>query len=352
MKNGFVFQPRNPLLKLHIHRWAEKHRVSLGLAMAAQRLAVIAEPFHFIAHELRSRRVDARLPQRASAHEWLRMYRKHHEVWRQLSDLFPGPLGHDSQSLETLATDRALRRFIRDHPDEVKAWGDSVDKRRFWVWFRRAYRHAWRDYLGHLREAKELIDETDDGAGFDQMVAGSPALHFFLAVHLPCIVEYEMLPIALLRRARTGDERAIEQLLRLDDMAIDDPFIKQWRDHGTGEERRRKVELVAQWIRQGVGGQLSIQGVKQSLAGLIALFAMGMPKATDLRRVYTVKLDSGGIRELFNAVARDRGEGYGALQEDRDLFDLEANSWRQAVSKKKRAWLGGLPSSVRKTLLE
>ena len=65
----------------------------------------------------------------------------------------------------------------------------------------------------------------------------SAEVHYYFRVVLPCICVYRKFPIAILRKARTGDLKAIEQLIRLDRMGRmgrDDKVIARWIDGPVG----------------------------------------------------------------------------------------------------------------------
>lgn len=353
MRAGFIFDKQNPLLKLHVNAWAEKYNPSVGFAIYAQQLAVMAEPVHFMAHVLRQRKINHALPERPPAEQWLRLYRSHAQIWIKIGDAVPTIWGDGESSLRLADESRRLGRRAKQHPEEIKAWTAKVGQKRLTRLIWRTARLGRRLYLDHLRGIYEMITGDQPGdQDFGEVIATTPEIQFFLEATLPCVVEYEMLPIALLRRARAGDEKSIERLVRIDHTVLDDKYVKRWRDSGLGDERRRKIDLIALWMREGVGGQLSMQGVKESIAGWIAVMASRMTTTWSWKGLHKIRIHSGEILELFNAVARDRGKPFGAMGVDEDLFYLEPESWRQAVSKKKKAWLSGLPAGMRQTSAE
>jgi len=349
---GFIFDKRNPLMKLHVNGWVERHKLSVALAGIVIQLAAIAEPLHFIAHSLRNGTAGKLFPPRPPSKVWRRLYRSHKEILGALGDASPTQYGDGKSILSLLDFIRAAKRWAKESPDELNAWSSSVEPRMWLIFLKRAFREAKKFHIYNLREYRDLIrEESDKGSKIEQLLREKPEIYFFLLVILPCMCEYETLPLSLIRKARRGEEKAIEQLVRLDDSMVAEPFIQRWRDAGTGQERREKVEWLAGWMREGIGGQLTLSSVKQSMAGLIALMVSLNPVAFSPRGRHIVKISSSDIRDLFNAVARDRGTSFGAGRVDEDLYHISDESWRQAVSKRKQAWHASVPKYVSKTFV-
>jgi hypothetical protein len=342
---------RSKVLECAIHQWAVDRGLSFMHATAVHQLAVMSEPVYQILEWLRDRRGDRHLPPRPPVKDWLKLYRGHRRLWRVAGDLWPGPYG-DGQGSQALASAwRDMSRLARRDRKEFAGWLSAAEPGRWKTLWHRRRRKALREYRDHLREVRAFLKGEPTGdeesAEFGRQIRCRPELHFMLTVTMPCIIEYGLLPVELLRRARSGDERAIERAIRLDPTTADDLRVAAWRNGGDGAERRRRVDLVALWTREGVGGKFSVEQAKVVFAGLVAAVSEVLGFVFKGGKLVRVRLTSNDIWELFGAVAQDRGKGFGAAQADADLAQLyEPESWKTLVSRKKRAWQRNLPVTV------
>ncbi len=64
-----------------------------------------------------------------------------------------------------------------------------------------------------------------------------------------------------------------------------------------------------------------------------------------------VPLTARQIRKLFDDVAKDSGSAEGPLLCDPDLADLNDESWKKAIQRRRKGWVDGIPWGVDKSLL-
>lgn len=151
-----------------------------------------------------------------------------------------------------------------------------------------------RTILGNVEAAWEC-ECAEDEALFDRLFA-SAAGQYWLCVWLPCVMYYRTYPPLLLRRAREGDDDALDRLLRLDESVVADPgILRRWHEimhNGSGAERRRMLTAIAGRPK----GRLDRKAMRLGLSGLISQFAIG----------FGCRVTAPEIKALFDAVERVR----------------------------------------------
>jgi hypothetical protein len=146
-----------------------------------------------------------------------------------------------------------------------------------------------------------------------------------------------------MRRARQGDDTAIESLIRLDGNAIDDPKIRSWRRDGTGSVREGRQRLVGQSLEEGITGKWNKKRFKQMVGGLISFYAEGLAVRYNSTWTETekYKLTAPQIEELFHAVARDRGIATSAGK-DPDIAGCSDEAWAKGIARYRKIWKTGM----------
>jgi len=149
-----------------------------------------------------------------------------------------------------------------------------------------------------------------------------PEMLFFTKVFTPCFVIYGELPGFLMRKARLGDIVALDKLLRIDKTAINDPIIGEQFHLASLDKDKTKFQTMVRALEGSMQGKASSQKVKSIIAGFISVFSESLGH----------RLNSTDIRELFNAVAVDRG--YDELI-DHDLPDSD-EALSQAILRERK----------------
>ena len=334
--------------KLRIHRWAEHRRVSLLTAQLAQGIAVSAEMVYELMAMLRGGQVDSQMPPRPPAAQWLGMYDDREQVFLAACDAMPGMIGSGDDVRELLHGSRALSTQAKNDPAAIKTELESINPQRLMRRVRAAQRLEQRGYRHHLICLQELMDDEDaenDAQDFGEALATSPELCFFFRVTLPCVVIHRRFPVQLLRKAKQGDIKAIEALVRVDDLAAHHPIIEAWASQQPGNVRQERLRQLRHWAEQGLDhGQFSRKQVKQLLAGLIAAQCEQMGMVIDFSTGQTTqgKLTARDICDLFNAVAQDRaGRTLGVV--DEDLAEDQIESFSRRIRPYKQLWRNILP---------
>ena len=167
---------------------------------------------------------------------------------------------------------------------------------------------ACKTYKEHLRYLEShFAARDDDNRDMDDLFTRHPELQFCLSVVMPSLVEHEMLPGEMIKRARAHDPTAIENLLRMDPSTSSAPDIAAWIYGGAGAVRGGRVAMAATWMKDGSKGKFGLPGIKQSAAALISVLSEGINFAWDGPWLVKLRpLTARQIRELFDAVAKDR----------------------------------------------
>ena len=201
--------PGDKLRAMRLHRWAERHRLSVGMATMAQQLAVGAEWAYQVMSWLRDREIDRLLPQRPVPAEWLRLYRGGWRVLFAVADRVPQVWGNSQNVEETLRVAGRIRRAVLHEPQEVEAFLRAVGNCRLALGWRKAMLAYWRN-LGVLYE--DLGPRERKDTAFGDLMATCPELQFFLLVTLRCFIEYEESPDDLMKQARAPEHPACAAL--------------------------------------------------------------------------------------------------------------------------------------------
>jgi hypothetical protein len=326
---------------LEIERWAFDNNINLGMAQLAQEAVVLAKPLYDLSIELQSGRLKAKFPEEPPQDKWLRFYRRHRVLWRTLGNKVTG-WNFGSQLVEDHA---ALRIVIRER-EQIKKEIARADRKKLRKEIEKQFKAYWRAYQSRVREWRDELasNESELRSDLQSQLRKTPELQFALGVIIPCVVRFRTTPVHLMRRARKGNASAIENLIRLDENTSDDPRIKAWLRSGKGDVRAGRREMKGQWIQEGLAGKISRTRMKQIVAGLISYCAESL--AIRLNENWTqakkYKLTAPKIKELFDAVARDRGIAEPLSGKDRDIADCSLQAWAKAVERYRKMWRDGM----------
>lgn len=246
--------------------------------------------------------------------DWLLFYRKHRKlgIWsaaKSLASLGIKPPNYNSNSIEksTVKSDPKSELFYKES-------NNFFNPREFDEFM----------YEFTLEMYEEEIKEDTSFENFTPRIPETfrePEYLFFLKVVTPCYLVYGEFPAILLRKARRGDIKALDKILRVDKFAISDPFIIQ-QFNLASQKDKSKFEVMSNALRGSIQGKVSRQKIKSIIAAIISL--------TSER--FGHRFTSTDIKELFDAVAVDRG-----LDEliDPDLPD-SPEAFSQAILRERR----------------
>ncbi len=272
-----VCKVRGSPFKLRVHRWAERAKAGIVSVMLAQRIAAMGDMVIDWMGQLRDGTADERIPAGPDRAILEMLYTDHRRLTAAVADKFPDLFGPGEQVQAMLDESRKLSTLTRIDPSNASQWtleafGGLKRLRRL---LNSGFRLARRMYMGHLKElCREFAGmdlSEEQAADFERKLRESVELHFYFRVVLVSIAEYQTTPTKLLQRARRGDLKSMERLMRVDANAIRLPDIENWERSLEGETRTMWMKQMRRWSEEGLNhGQFKRSSVKVMLGGLIS----------------------------------------------------------------------------------
>lgn len=156
---------------------------------------------------------------------------------------------------------------------------------------------------------------------------------FLCKVVLPCLLLYGLHPCKLLRRARLGDLKALEQLIRLDKLALGDPGIIRQAQRLLHRNKYKYETVIARAVNGVPKFPHSRKQARYLLAGFISLLSEG----------FRHKLEESDIRGLFDAIAYDKSGGKTVI--DTVLPD-SPETFSKAIQRARAFWKSVFPDKT------
>lgn len=222
---------------------------------------------------------------------------------------------------------------IRDQVDTFIAQPNISD----WLMFYRQHRSVL-ELLGNLftlSGMKELSTASATGNDPDlsptdrrqlMNLYTQPLTLFFLKVWAPCGIYYKATPIHLLRQARLGKISAFEKLLRIDNSIIYDKKLSEIFHQLKAKNNKKDYRKLLLAFHKPVKGKSDPKHIKTLASAAISLASESLGG----------RLTEPQIRQLFDAIARDRGQGL----QDEDIPEAPetfAQGIRRETKKMKKA---------------
>lgn len=147
---------------------------------------------------------------------------------------------------------------------------------------------------------------------------------FMMKIAMPCWLLFQKHYGFLYRNARLGSLDALDMLLRLDKMQIQNPLITKWIHFYSQKKNKRDFERVVDSVKNPPRSKISLKKVKYNLAGFISVFS----------ELLNHRISAPEIQNLFDAVAIDFG--HDELR-DQDLQD-SPEAFAKAVQRERAFW--------------
>lgn len=324
---------------LALEKWAEG-KPPLWV-MVAHQIAIGAEACYEACVLARSRGPvgGAAMP---GVDQWYRLFRRHRRVMAvALKALLPdGPERALSEELGGVAQGIGAMRGVK--PEEMRAEMEKTlqgDREKL---LREVQAYGEGLYRLHLESIRREIAEGKEGSIPEIKPEAVPEVLFFLRVTFPCWIAYGRPVGRLLREARSGQNlQAVEDLLRLDKAAIEDPRVRQYFHAAVNEGRPGVVQRLNTALAGEPLRRLTLPKVKVSLAALVyRIFADADSMLRAAGRAMgmagmNMKLTAPEVRRLFDAVARD----YKGELRDEDLPAVD-HTFYMALKRELPFWPG------------
>jgi len=320
------FMKTNTFETKNIQEWAkDKNPIFASIALI---IAVSAEDWLELFETVKAgKRIEGYIPL-PPINEWLNLYRNHRRVRRCL--------------MSTLRNDESMARLIdfyehilhghkklrktalKDFKKEIKKLSYE-EKQKSIKNIQEVFQEHQKLIIKEVinEECEEKNDLDEESKQKIRELVSQPAILCFLRVWAPCFMLYGTYPPYLLRKARRGDEEALEKLIRLDKSVIYDPKIREIIHQASVEKRKGKIDIITKALRASPKVKLDIRKVKYTLAGLISIISMSMGQ----------KVTAAEINRLFDAIYQDTGKGH----IDPDFIE-EPRLIAQAINRSRTFW--------------
>lgn len=233
--------------------------------------------------------------------EWLKFYRNHRRIYRGVTDSFRQINNDVAKAIdfyeEYLSAVRLLRHITKDELQEIMEELTTAERNRNEKRFQEIQKMIINNFNMDNVETKKGTEEEER----ERLSAllNKPEVIFFMRVWAPCLYLYGDYSTSLLRKARQGDDDALEKLLRLDKTVIGDKKIMELFHQGKVAKKQAIHDLFIKSLTKKPGVNLTRRKFKHELAGLISAVSISLGQ----------RLTSTKIKELFDANSKDAGKG-------------------------------------------
>ncbi len=251
------------------------------------------------------------------ADEWLKFYRNHRRIYRGVSDSFRQINDDVAKAIDFYEQYRSAvslsRHITKDELQEMKEELTTAERKRGEAQFQEIQEIIINNFNMNNIETKKGTEEEER----ERLSAllNKPEVIFFARVWVPCLYLYGNYSTSLLRKARQGDDDALEKLLRLDKTVIADKKIIELFHQGKVAKKQAIHNLFIKSLNKKPKVNLTRRKFKYELAGLISAMSISLGQ----------RLTTPEIKELFDATSKDAGKG-------RDI-DFEDKNTPQALTK-------------------
>ncbi|OQC54313.1 MAG: hypothetical protein BWX55_00536 [Deltaproteobacteria bacterium ADurb.Bin022] len=252
---------------------------------------------------------------------WLKLYKNPKRIGKELFNLMGQYDENSAKQAEILQFINEGAEFLKKNPEKFKTEYEKLpleEKQKIYQqsmqMFEELNESSIRDLLEEVNEAKRNT--------FLNSIK-NPELIFFFRVHAPCFMLYGTYPHMLLRNAQSGDDKALDKLIRLDKSIIFEPKISEIIHQAQVLKAQGKMLTIQKAFIGKPKATISLKKVKILLGGLISYFSIKMNQ----------KLSAAEIRNLFDAIAMDNNDDI-----DHDLEDLVGAVFEKPIQRSRKFW--------------
>lgn len=294
----------------HFRAWAEDK--PLLLSMVSFVAVTYADDCFYLYETIRAgKRLGAgfTLP---SLRTWLNLYRNPKRVSRVLLSFFVG---------ERVAT-QTVNAYLKSFKELGKITSKEEFQRKYPKEQLENSRESMRGFLGEL--IADFVNEHDDDERekFIQFL-NKPEMLFFLRVFIPCFSIYGTYPQIILKQAQKGDDKALENLIRLDKSLIFDRKISEIVHQAQVAKQQQRISMIKKAFSSNPKAKLNKTKIKYILGGLLSQISMLLKH----------KIEAADIHRLFDAFTIDTGKG----TVDPDLI-VTPETFEKAIQRARDFW--------------
>lgn len=314
--------------KDRIDKWGRDQAWPIILVILAREITFNAKIVHELFKEIWPPKKQHSLPDLGAYSESLKFY-KNKSLWMDpfISFFLPE---NDIEIIKAHYQVSGATAVVRQFVAEINEWGmQPVEQKKQDLQDVLEDRDMIESLCSDLKEVYEaqftrMVDDSGNIGIKKTRILQSPPIIFFLRVIFPCFILYGESPVFLLRKARQGNMKALENLLSLDDSVLHDPKIAAILHKAKQEGNKARLQRITKAMISYPKCPTRSK-VKKRTASLTQM----------IFRMLKVDITTPQIRELFDAfeVAMTEGKHLG----DEDLPDgLEA--WSKAIQRENKQW--------------
>ena len=255
--------------------------------------------------------------------EWLQFYRNHRQIYKGVTNTIR-QINNETAKLIDLyeqyqSVFSQLKHITKSELQEIKEELTSAEKKRGESFFREILEIIDNDFGIGKNETTELEEKEKLLALLNQQ-----EMIFFMRVWAPCLFLYGEYSTRLFRKARQGDNDALEKLLRLDQTVIADKKIMELFHQGKIAKKKATYNLFITALGKRPKVTLTRRKYKYELAGLISAISISLGQ----------RINTQDIKRLFDAISKDAGKG-----SDIDFKDeKQPEALTKAVNRARLKW--------------
>lgn len=309
----------------HLEQWAEGQ--SFLLALLAPQTAVSAHDVSQVFSQVKNRRIgDLQFPL-PPLPAWFRLYRSHRELSnfnKEMISLF-FPSGREFIEFADAIT-KELRLRSRGKTEQSQFTPSEDEAAAAQEYLQKVLSASAQDLENDLSDIGPSQSERDI---FTQLRKENELVFsFFILVHVPCWLLYQMSPTRLYQKASAGNVDALDKLLRLDPLMLHDQKIGNQllkiRYEGKISTYRSLLEAPLKSL-----GKISQKRIKSLMAGYLSAIA------TELKQPLTEP----DIKKLYDAAAKDRSKDSSAIDAS---IPESPESFYKAIYRNRQPWLDAM----------
>lgn len=257
---------------------------------------------------------------------WVKFYRVHRKLWRFFTTRYSQLGGIPSLHTQVLHT--VTHRLQSDHylATDHTAFVQPIS----------TVEKAYAIFYSHIRDDIAKVPLTEKSKTLIKDTFLCHDFLFIMKIVLPAWLLYGKNYVAVYRQATQGNLQALEELLRLDKIQIQNPRINKWIYLHACNRNNLKLKTILDAIAGPPRKKISLQRVKYLLAGLISVSS----------ELFGQRLTAPEIQSLFDAVAVDYGVD---PLRDPDLPE-SPEAFSKAIQRERDFWLPVLYPQPDKTI--
>jgi hypothetical protein len=150
-----------------------------------------------------------------------------------------------------------------------------------------------------------------------------PELIFFARVLVPCFSLYGMYPVDLLRQAQSGDDDALEKIIRLDKSIIFDPKISEIIHQAQALKAQARMTMIKKAFIKTPKVTKKMRAIKFYFGGLIS----------SLSRAVKLRITAADIWRLYDVVSSDMSGDI-----DQDFANMTPETFSTEIRNARKRW--------------